>query len=107
MNKREIFTGFNTKYALTTGISKHEMEYCGNGMAIVRKSTRYFLRDDGAAMVSNSIEYFLHGEGKEWHRTFESAVKRAEEMRIAKLKSLDKSIKKVSALDFSKEPEMK
>ena len=36
----------------------------------------------------------------EWHHTKSEAIARAEEMRIAKLKSLDKQIKKISALKF-------
>lgn len=39
--------------------------------------------------------------GKDWHRTPESALAMAEEMRLAKIESLKKSIKRLEALQFS------
>lgn len=44
--------------------------------------------------------FYLYGQGKEWHKTKESAIARAEEMRIKKLKALDKQMKKISAMKF-------
>ena len=41
--------------------------------------------------------------GKDWHRTPESALARAEEMRKAKIASLKKSIAKLEAMTFSVE----
>ena len=38
--------------------------------------------------------------GKDWHRTPEAALARAEEMRLAKIESLKKSIKKLEGLKF-------
>ena len=38
--------------------------------------------------------------GKDWHRTPEQALARAEEMRLAKIESLKKSIKKLEGLKF-------
>ena len=38
--------------------------------------------------------------GSDWHATKESAIARAEEMRIRKLKSLNKQIENVTALKF-------
>jgi len=76
---------YSTKYALTSGITKHDAEIT-NDMAVVKNR--------------NSLPMFFHGEGTEWHRTREQAVLRAEELRIKKLKSLDKQIKKISALNF-------
>lgn len=43
--------------------------------------------------------------GKDWHRTPEAALARAEEMRTAKLKSLEKSMKKVAQLTFNIGPQ--
>ena len=77
-----------TKYALTTGISKHEADIHKDGNMAVTKR------------VCQSYSMCLHGEGKEWHRTREAALNRAEEMRIKKLQSLDKQHKKISALKF-------
>ena len=76
---------YNTKYALTTGITQHNAENDGS-MATIREEGSYPMH--------------LHGEGKEWHRTKEGAIERAEELRIKKLKSLDKQVKKISALVF-------
>jgi len=42
-----------------------------------------------------------HGEGKQWHRTKEEAVARAEQMRLAKIVSLKKSTKKLESLNFA------
>ena len=74
-----------TKYALTTGIIKHDAEVT-NDMAVVHEP--------------NSFGMYFHGEGKDWHKTKESALERAEEMRIRKLQSLDKQTKKISAMIF-------
>ena len=43
---------------------------------------------------------YLDGEGREWHRTRESAVARAEVMRKAKIESLRKSLAKFEAMRF-------
>lgn len=58
----------------------------------------------------NMIEYhfptnagwtrYALGEGKQWHRTIESARSRAEEMRLKKIKSLKKSIARLESLKF-------
>jgi len=78
---------FITKYALTDGILEFEGEIAGDGMFRYRRSAEHY-------------EEFAHGEGKDWHITRESAVSRALEMRIAKLKSLDKQISRISAIKF-------
>lgn len=44
--------------------------------------------------------YYLIGEGKEWHRTKEQAIERAEEMRVNKIKSLKAQIDKLEKLSF-------
>ena len=71
-----------TKYALTQGIFEKECQYRGDGMIMDELNTCY------------------HGEGKDWHRTKESAVKRAEEMRQKKIQSLQKKIKKLEDMKF-------
>jgi len=78
---------FSTKYCLTQGITEHDVRECGNGMVAVPKTDK-------------SFEYYLHGEGVNWHKTKESAVSRAEEVRVKKLQSLDKTIKKISGIKF-------
>lgn len=77
-----------TKYTLSQGILEIDAEPCHIESMISYKTS------------SCKIQFF-HGEGKEWHRTKNAAVVRAEEMRIAKLKSLDKQMKKVAALKFN------
>jgi hypothetical protein len=42
----------------------------------------------------------FHGEGKEWHRTKEGAIKRAEEMRRSKLQSIEKQMRRIEAIAF-------
>jgi hypothetical protein len=81
----EIFEGFVTKYALTSGIQKLQMRAIGA---------------DGAGDVAVRFMSYFHGEGREWHRTWESALVRAEEMRKAKLASMRKSMAKIEALKF-------
>lgn len=44
---------------------------------------------------------YYHGEGKEWHRTRESAVAKAEEMRCKKIDSLKKQIEKLEKKRFT------
>lgn len=76
-----------TKYALTDGIS----------VRMVDRS------DAVPSMVTDrSGPYTTHfrGEGREWHRTPESALKRAEEMRRKKIASLKKSLAHMEAMKF-------
>ena len=81
---------WSTKYALTNGIALYGAEIDGT-MAIVRGKTR------------GTLDLYLHGEGKEWHRTLDAAIVRAEEMRVKKIVSLEKQIKKFKALKFTVE----
>ena len=74
-----------TTYALTQGI--YEME-------VISKS------DDGKAVYGKAWNESYHGEGKEWCRTKEEAIKRAEEMRKKKICSLEKQIEKLNSLKF-------
>ena len=73
-----------TKYALTQGIFKLHVTDIGDGM--VRSA-------------DNAFEMY-HEEGRDWHRTKESAIARAEEMRLKKITSLEKQIDKIKKLDF-------
>lgn len=87
MEKRERFTAYITKYALTEGIKTRLVEDCfANSPAMVRdiQETRY-----GS---------FYHGH--DWHRTKADAIRRAKEMQAAKLKSIDKQRGRIAALKF-------
>ena len=74
-----------TKYALTSGIKEIECEDCENG---------------AVKEIENPLPTFYHGEGKEWHRTKESAIQKAEEMRQKKIASLKKQIEKLEEMRF-------
>lgn len=73
---------WNSKYALTEGLIEQDGEEVGDSMVKV-----------------GSLQY-LHGEGKEWHRTRESAAARAELMRKAKIASVRKQLARLEALRF-------
>ena len=80
---------FITQYALTLGIQE-------------RWGTRYPDKDGKMFCSPNpsGVESQFYGEGVEWHLTRESAVARAEKMRLAKLASLKKQIARLEALEF-------
>jgi len=82
-----------TKYCLTSGIQEIEAEVCSTNEDMIKKVKD---REDSTCRYD---EYY-HGKGKDWHTTKESAIKRAEEMRIKKIESLKKQIKKLEALKF-------
>ena len=76
-----------TKYALTSGLFEAQAK----------------LRDDISPTMISVEERGVHRQcfhGNDWHRTKEAALARAEEMRIAKLKSLDKQAKRIAAMKF-------
>lgn len=80
----EKFEVYVTKHALTQGIKK----------IIVRSShTKVMVVD-----IKTLICY--HGEGREWHRTWVSALRRAIEMKRNKIISLKKSIDRLESLEF-------
>lgn len=85
---KETIKAWVTKYALTTGIDLVDAEHSPECSMI-----RY--GDLGYTWCH------AHGEGKEWHRTPESALARAEEMRAAKIASLRKSIAKLEKMTFT------
>lgn len=76
-----------TKYALTQGIIEKEVREGGKGF-------------EGMIVTKDKYPACFHGEGKEWHRTKESAIKEAEEMRKKKIESLKKQIKKLEVMKF-------
>lgn len=75
-----------TKYALTTGIYEIEAEITENGSAFDMHA---------------SLPTFYNKEGKDWHRTKEDAIQKAEAMRQKKIVSLKKQIEKLEKLKFS------
>lgn len=80
-----------TKYALSTGIFEAEVNE--------PNSTTPGLIVAPGRVVGRFDQYF-HGEGREWHRTPEAAVLKAEKMRAEKIASLRKSIAKLEKLKF-------
>jgi hypothetical protein len=78
-----------TKYSLTQGIEEIEATECGErypGMIETRE---------------NGYTAYYHGEGRQWHRSKEAAVEKAEKMRLAKIASLKKQIAKLEKLTFN------
>lgn len=73
-----------TRYALSDGILEKEAEEC----------------DRFPGMIETDDHEYIHGEGKDWTRTKEAAVARAEEMKAKKIKSLKKQIKKLERMKF-------
>lgn len=78
-----------TKYAMTAGIQPVEAD----------EPRAEF---PGMLSVPGKTGSYTQGfHGRDWHRTREAAVARAEEMRTAKIKSLEKSLAKMKSLKFS------
>lgn len=78
---------FITKYALTQGIYEIEAEIC------------HSINPDMISNINRQNNCY-HGEGKDWHRTKESAIERANAMRATKIKNLQKQISKLEKLEF-------
>lgn len=87
----ETFFAYITKYALTSGLQRVEVE-ATEFPSMVCATDRDRPHD------------CYHGEGEEWHRTWESALSRAEKMREDKLKSIEKQRAKLEKMVF-KRPE--
>lgn len=78
-----------TKYALTGGIMLVDGERVGDrGEMLCRHQP-------------GSLQQYFHGCGKEFHNTFDEAVARANEMRIAKIASMKKKLAKLEKMEFS------
>lgn len=89
MDKKEpVITAWVTKWALTQGILKVRAEVC-------------LSTDPSGDMISwctrNDFTWrdYAHKKGRDWHRTAEAAVARAEAMRKKRIASLRKVIAKL------------
>lgn len=74
-----------TKYALTLGIQEREVKEGVN---------------DSVIETSGLLPQTHYIEGKGWHTTRESAIKRAIKMRDSRIKALEKQIEKLKNLTF-------
>ena len=83
MQKR--FKVWVTKYALSEGILAGEAEDINDN------AINFYWRISAAPIFLN---------GKDWHRTEESAIERAEKMRTRKIESLRKKIAKLESMTF-------
>jgi hypothetical protein len=88
MTENPVIHVWITKYALTEGILECDAEHCLSVSASMVKAP------------SLGIHACFHGEGKDWHRTREGAVARAEQMRLAKIANLKKAIKRLESMRF-------
>lgn len=79
-----------TKYALTQGIFSIDAEDEGGGMVADRRT---------------HAAIYYHGEGREWHRTHDAAIVRAEVIRDAKIASIEAQLRKLRAMTFAKKDE--
>lgn len=81
--ENETITAWVTQYVLSEGIKVVKGEVCHE-------------------ISSTMLSWEPHGtaHGKDWHRTPESALARAEEIRKAKIASLRKSIAKLETMTF-------
>ena len=77
-----------TKYAMSGGIFQISAKLCGDDQSFVA------FKIDPKGLVS-----YVHAP--HWHLTLESALKKARAMKLAKIKSLEKSIDKLKKTEFS------
>jgi len=77
-----------TKYALTSGTFEAEAEIASSS------KDGQMIRIGG----KNSYGNYYHGEGKEWHRTKDSALDRLGALKEKKIASLKKQIKKIESI---------
>lgn len=77
-----------TKHALTAGIIEIEAETCDNVNPDMIKDI-------------NRVHDYYHGEGRQWHRSKETAIFKAEAMKEAKIKALNKQLEKLKKLTFN------
>lgn len=88
--RRRMMSYYITKYALSAGIKE--------------VSEDDFEEDNRGIYGNMPGSYYPSGfYGKEWHRTMDAAIVRAEEMRVARIVSMKKSIAKMEKLDFTKD----
>jgi len=86
--KNEDITAWVTKCALTRGIQK------------VSGTIRHETNSDILSYIGSRYDWREYVHGKDWHRTPEAALARAEEMRKAKIAALKKSVAKLEAMMF-------
>lgn len=89
---KKIIKVWISKYALTQGIEEKNAVVCSNiniDMIEIVNTEKHFIGNE-----------YYHGEGKEWHKTKEEAIKRAEELRLKKIKSVEKQLEKLKSLKF-------
>lgn len=79
-----------TKYVLTQGIFTREVTQSRGAPSMVTY--------EGNGNFGSREHY--HGEGKDWHRTAEGALARAEQMRTKKLSALEKKLAQLGAMQF-------
>lgn len=84
MTSESTFQGYVT-ISLTVGLQEETLVSCSDRMVQI---------------VGRPYSQYAHGEGKEWHRSRESAVNRLEEMRSKKIDSLQKKIAQLKELKF-------
>lgn len=85
--KSNLCKMFVTKYAMSDGIQELEGEWDEKDPEFFRVASGYF------------TQYF-HGEGREFHKTRESAVKVANAMKSKRIKSLEKSLAAAKSMTF-------
>lgn len=81
-------TFYITKCALTKGIRTIQGEISPEWPNLVSSGSGF-------------DNHHFHGEGRQWHRTMEGAITKAEQMRKAKIASLFKQISKLEQLSFT------
>lgn len=82
--KTEKIKAWITKYALTSGIQVVDAE----------------IHPDGQGDMIMYGRFYEHAFGKDWHRTPENALARAEEMRKKKIELLRKNIERLERITF-------
>ena len=88
-HKRERFTAWITKYALTQGIHERMVEDC------------FDISPTMVTTIKREGEYSaVHFFGQDWHRTKADAIKRAREMQTKRLESIDQQRARIAALKF-------
>jgi hypothetical protein len=74
-----------TKWALTAGVMEHEAIECPGFPGMV----------EVPPTEPGTMKYTLHGEGKEWHRTEQDAIRKAIEMGDKKIAAIKRQIKRI------------
>ena len=79
----KTLTAWISKYALTIGIFSVKAEDCRDGV----------IRD-----LTTSVPCYYHKS--DWHMTREEAIKQGEKMRVKKIASIKKQLKKLDEMKF-------